>query len=150
MTPQTVTAWRKAISVGERTEGTHRLRSAWTAEKLPPEVQAAAVERASTPEANAKIAVAVTGRLVSKKQAAALARGRKKAMKPIAQKKAGQTRKERGYRPPAAGRPWEPWEEALLGQVPDADVVQQTGRSLTAVRCRRRVLGILLRGGNGR
>lgn len=45
---------------------------------------------------------------------------------------------------------WEPWEEALLGQVPDAHVVQQTGRTLVAVRCRRRVLGILLRVGNGR
>ena len=48
----------------------------------------------------------------------------------------------RGTRPPAAGRPWEPEEEALLGTMPDEEVARRTRRSLGAVQCRRVVLDV--------
>ncbi|HVS34216.1 MAG TPA: hypothetical protein VMS17_01465 [Gemmataceae bacterium] len=50
--------------------------------------------------------------------------------------------KARGTRPPAAGHPWEPEEDALLGTMPDEEVAQRTGRTPQAVKCRQVVLNI--------
>ena len=50
--------------------------------------------------------------------------------------------KLRRTRPPAAGRPWEPWEDALLSRLQIRDVVAQTGRTEAAVKVRRSVLGL--------
>jgi len=47
-----------------------------------------------------------------------------------------------GTWPPAAGKAWEPWEEALLGQVSDAEVARRTGRTQSAVKSWRRKLRI--------
>lgn len=47
-----------------------------------------------------------------------------------------------GSWPVAAGRPWESDEEALLGTMPNEDVVQRTGRTVSAVQCHRMVLNI--------
>jgi hypothetical protein len=41
-----------------------------------------------------------------------------------------------------SGLPWQPWETALLGTMPDAEVVARTGRTLTAVRSVRQKLRI--------
>ncbi|HVS39170.1 MAG TPA: hypothetical protein VMS17_26670 [Gemmataceae bacterium] len=50
--------------------------------------------------------------------------------------------KARGTWPPAAGRPWEPEEDAVLGTMADEEVAQRTGRTPQAVKCRRFVLDI--------
>ena len=54
MTPQTVTKWRKALDVPPINEGTRRLFVAYIPERLPPEVQEQALEKANSSEANAK------------------------------------------------------------------------------------------------
>ena len=38
---------------------------------------------------------------------------------------------------------WTPEEEALLGTMPDAEVAERTGRTVEAVRCHRKQLGIV-------
>ena len=38
---------------------------------------------------------------------------------------------------PVPRKPWEPWEDALLGVVADAEVARRTGRGEDAVRSRR-------------
>jgi hypothetical protein len=53
-----------------------------------------------------------------------------------------EVQRARGARPPAAGRPWEPEEDALLGTVPDEEVAERTGRTLNAVKGRRLVLNV--------
>jgi hypothetical protein len=45
----------------------------------------------------------------------------------------------RGAWPPAAGRPWTAEEDALLS-LPTAEAAARTGRSVGAVKCRRREL----------
>jgi hypothetical protein len=50
--------------------------------------------------------------------------------------------KARGTWPPAAGPAWTASEDALLGMMRDCDVAKKTGRSLSSVRGRRRMLGI--------
>ena len=54
------------------------------------------------------------------------------------QRKIGEAHRLLGTRPPKAGRPWTDEEAGLLGKLPDAEVAQQTCRSLVAVRCERR------------
>jgi hypothetical protein len=51
--------------------------------------------------------------------------------------------RRRGIRPPKAGRPWTAEEEALLRQLPPAEVARRTGRTLKAVFAWRRALGLL-------
>ena len=57
-------------------------------------------------------------------------------------RKMRRTHKRLGTRPPAAGPAWSEQEDELLRTLPTAEVVQRTGRTLNAVRCRRRVLGL--------
>jgi len=138
----TVWTWRKALGIGQYNEGTLRLHSDWMPERVPPDVQARAVAKANTPEANAKKAAAKLGHAVSPKVAAILARGRKKCLTPAARKKMSASHKKRGTMPPAAGKPWSAEEEALLGTMSDPEITRRTGRTLFAVRCRRLKLGI--------
>jgi hypothetical protein len=56
--------------------------------------------------------------------------------------------KRRGTYPPAAGKLWQPWEEDLLGILPDVEVALRTGRKLSAVVCRRGPCLPLARGHN--
>jgi hypothetical protein len=50
--------------------------------------------------------------------------------------------RRRGAWPPAAGKPWEAWEEALLGKISDAEVARRTGRPESAVYSWRRKLRV--------
>ncbi len=59
-----------------------------------------------------------------------------------ARRRMSEAQRARGTRPPAAGRPWEPEEDALLGTMPDEEVARRTGRTPGAVRCRRVVLNV--------
>jgi hypothetical protein len=59
-----------------------------------------------------------------------------------ARRKTSEAQRRRSAWPPAAGKPWEPWEDALLGTMPDAEVAAKTDRTPRAVYDRRRQLGI--------
>jgi hypothetical protein len=59
-----------------------------------------------------------------------------------ARRKRSESHKRRGTRPPAAGKPWEAWEESLLSKMPDAEVAERTGRNESAVKCWRRKLHV--------
>ena len=50
--------------------------------------------------------------------------------------------RRRGTRPPAAGESWIAEEDELLRTLPTREVVQRTGRTLTAVYNRRIELGL--------
>jgi hypothetical protein len=57
-----------------------------------------------------------------------------------ARRKMSEAHKQRGTRPPKAGRTWTAEEDALLLQLPGVEVAQQTGRSISAVYSRWRML----------
>jgi hypothetical protein len=59
-----------------------------------------------------------------------------------ARRKMSEAQRRRGAWPPAAGRPSQPWEDALLGTMPDAEVATKTDRTSRAVYDRPRQLGI--------
>ena len=50
--------------------------------------------------------------------------------------------KRRGTRPPVAGVPWKPEEEALLGTMPDKEVATRIHRTESAVSCMRFARGV--------
>jgi hypothetical protein len=53
-----------------------------------------------------------------------------------------EAQRRRGAWPPAAGKAWEPWEEALLGNVSDVEVARRTGQKQSAVKSWRNKLRI--------
>ena len=53
-----------------------------------------------------------------------------------------EARRNRGTRPPKAGRPWTEQEDTLVRTLPAKEVAKRTGRTLTAVWCRRQALGM--------
>src|SRR5262249_25101925 len=56
-------------------------------------------------------------------------------------RKMSEAHRKRGTRPPKAGRPWTEEEDALVRTLPAKEVARRTGRSLSAVWCRRQTLG---------
>jgi hypothetical protein len=140
--PQTVSKWRKAIGVPMTNEGTRRLHVEYIQERLPPEVQERARAKANSPAANAKKALAKLGKPQPPHVLEALKRantGRKLTAEHRA--KIGEANRRIGRRPPA-GRVWEPWELALLGTLPDAEVAKRTSRtelSVSRKRCKLRI-----------
>jgi hypothetical protein len=55
-------------------------------------------------------------------------------------RKLNEAHRRRGTRPPRAGPPWSPEEDALLPGLPAAEVARQTGRTVGAAYARRREL----------
>jgi hypothetical protein len=143
VTAQTVTRWKKALGVGHVNEGTHRLRSAYTAEPWAKEALAKAQGKAGDPARRAKIAAARRGRPRPPHVVEAMRKGRLGTPHSAeARAKMSAAHKRRGTRPPKAGRPWTAEEEALLRELPPAEVARRLGRTLRAVWSRRRVLGL--------
>jgi hypothetical protein len=142
ITPQTVTAWRQALGIAPGTDDTTRLRGLLAREVLgAPEVRLRAIAGANTPEANAKKAASRRGKPMHPKARAALARARRRPRSPEHRRKISETMRRLGIRPPV-GRPWDPWETALLGTVGDEEVRLGTGRTLKAIRTMRARLRI--------
>jgi hypothetical protein len=139
--PTTVWRWRKALGVPQHNEGTARLHRNWGAEILTGENLERAVRAASTPEANAKKAAAKRGRPMHPNSRAALDRARKRPFTAEHRRHLSEARRRLGHRPPV-GELWTPEEDALLGTMPEADVSRRTGRTVVAIRDRRRVLRI--------
>jgi hypothetical protein len=142
VTAQTVTRWRKALGVGHVNEGTHRLRSDLAFEPGPTAGREKGQAKNSDPARRERIAAAKRGRPRPPHVVEAMRKGRLGTPHSAeARAKMSAAHKRRGTRPPKAGRPWTAAEEALLRDLPPAEVARTTGRTLKAVYAWRRVLG---------
>jgi hypothetical protein len=141
VTPQTVTKWRKALGVSANNRGTRRRRV--EAGKRNRRALAAMHAKSRDPVRRAKVAAAKSGKPRPRSVIDALRRanlGRKLSVEQRAKMSAAH--KQRGTRPPKAGRPWKPSEDRLLYRLPPSAVASKTRRTLTAVYMRRAALGI--------
>jgi hypothetical protein len=140
MTGKTVSTWRRALGVGQLTEGTSRLKSEALRES---EALAAAVARgrpaADEAERRRKIAAALRGKTPPRHVIEGLrASNRGRTMSDETRQRMSAAKKGKP-RPPH--KDWTDGELALLGVFPDAEVAKRTGRSEAAVEARRRKLG---------
>jgi transposase-like protein len=112
VTPQTVTKWRAALEVSHATPETSERKAAPKRGVARPPHIVAILRR--------------TGRTVTAAHRA----------------KIRATNLRNGTRPPKAGRPWTPQEDALLVKLRPPAVAKRTGRTLSAVYTRRALLGV--------
>jgi len=143
VTGQTVTAWRRALGVGPTTDETSKLRSAHFREPWALEAQKKAWAKARDPQRRAKIAAARRGK-PRPAHVIEVTRERYlgKTLSAETRRKMSEAHKRRRSWPPLAGRPWTPAEDELVRTLRIAEVVEQTGRSISAVKSRRRTLGV--------
>ncbi len=124
---QTVWRWRKALGVSATTPGTSRLRSDYTKEPWAIEAQTAMNAKAGDPERREKVAAAKRGKPRPRHVVEAMRQARIGTHpSDEARRRMSEAHRVRGTRPPAAGRPWEPEEDALLGTMPDEEVAQRS------------------------
>src|SRR5258708_2109378 len=98
---------------------------------------------AGRPHRRRRTAAAKGGRAGPAHVDEAMRAGRKgKAQSPTTRAGRSAAHRQRGTRPPKAGRPWTEAEDALLRTMPPAEVVRRTGRTLSAVCSRRDKLGL--------
>jgi hypothetical protein len=143
VTPQTVTAWRKALGVPRGNEGTHRLAREWFLESVRADKLAEGQRNANSPAANAKKGAAWLGKLPPPHVMAALRKANKgRPPSKEHRRKLSDAHRRHGTRPPANMPDCTAREEALLGTMPDEHVAKRSGRTLVAVRCRRWALDI--------
>jgi hypothetical protein len=142
VTPQTVCQWRKALGVPRANEGSSRLWRDHFDNRID-KVQPLAGAKAKDPERRAKIAAAKRGKPRPAHVMEALARAnRERIVSARTRQKLSEAHRRLGTRPPKAGRPWTPKEDALLGTMPDEQVARLTRRTLNAVLTRRQMLRI--------
>jgi hypothetical protein len=135
--------WRKALGIGATTEGTSRLRRDHFAEPWAEETRQKAWAKARDPERRAKIAAAKRGKPRPPYVIEALrAVNRGRPLSAETRRKMSEAHKRRGTRPPKAGRPWTAFEDRLARKLPVAEAARRTGRTDSAVKCRRRLLGL--------
>lgn len=144
VTPQTVTKWRKAMGVGQYTEGTAILKSVSASES---EGVAKALDlayaKADDPERRTKIAAAKRG----KKRPAEFAETMRKVKtgtshSTTSRAKMSATHTKRGTRPPKAGEPWTEEEDEAVRDLTPMQAEEVTGRSIYAIYSRRHQLGV--------
>jgi hypothetical protein len=143
LTAQTITKWRKALDVPRMNEGSMR----WCRERatLPTFAEFARKGQAKNrdPARCAKIAAAKRGvprppEVIEAMRRANLARRLSAAHR----QKLSEANHRLGRRPPKAGRTWTKAEDALLRRLPTIEVARRTGRTVSAVWCRRQLLGM--------
>lgn len=134
---------RAALGVRGVNVGTTRLRRRYAKEPWFAKMQNLAWAKAQDPERREKIAAARRGKPRSPEVIAALRQanlGRK--LTDDQRRKMSEAHKRRGTRPPKAGKPWAAWEDDLCKTAKPSEVVEKTGRSLSAVFSRRAVLKV--------
>src|SRR5579871_4825707 len=142
VTPQTVWRWRKALGVPRTNEGSSRLWRDHFDERIG-EVQPLAAAKATDPRRRAKLATARRGKPQPAHVRAAIARAnRERVVSEQTRRKMSAAHRRRGTRPPKAGSPWTAEEDALIPELPAAEVALRTGRTLRAVYDRRRQFGL--------
>jgi hypothetical protein len=138
---QTVTKWRKALSVG-RTAGDTNLKEESSRENFP-KIRDRFLAKSADPIRREKIAASRRGKKRPKHVIEILRAsniGRKASDE--TRKKLSEASKRRGARPPKAGKAWSEHEEELARTLPIPEVVKLTGRTYSAVQSRRKKLGV--------
>jgi predicted transcriptional regulator len=124
--------------------GTSALRKHWAPETLNSEqCRTKAIESTQRPKRNAKIAASRRG----KPRPAHVIEAIRQAhlgwsQSDEARQKMREAAKRRGAYPPAAGRPFTPEEDALLGTATDREVAAKLDRDQKTIHARRKRLGI--------
>ncbi len=133
--------WRSALGAEANNPGMLRLRQAHAESPWFKRAQKLGWAKASDPVRIAKIVEAKRGKPRPRDVIEAMRRAN--LGRPLSvehRRKMSEAHKRRGTKAPAAGRPWTPWEDALLYQLSIGDVVAKTGRTEAAVKHRRKVL----------
>jgi hypothetical protein len=139
----TVQKWCKATGVEHENVGTIELRREHFDEPWGHRARQLAWEKARDPERRAKIAASKRGQPRPPHVIAAMSiANRGKRLFAERRRKMSEAHRKRGTRPPKAGRPWTAEEDLLCRDLRPTEVVRRTGRSLSAVNWRRRVLGL--------
>lgn len=139
---QTVWKWRKALGVGAITEGTSQLLSTHAQEPAVVAGLAKAQAKSGDPRRRAKLAAAMRGRKMERHVVEALAAQRRGTKhREESRRKMSETHRRWGTLVPGT-QVWTEREDALVRSLPAAEASRQTGRTLTEVFHRRRVLGL--------
>lgn len=139
--PQTVTKWRKALSVARGTQGTTRLFRENIAENGDT-MRALGVLKANDPERCRKIAEARRGKPRPPHVLKAMHSARRGVPHTEeTRRRMSETHRRRGTLVPGT-IPWTAEQDELLRTLPAVEVARRTGRSLTAVYARRSKLGV--------
>jgi hypothetical protein len=143
VTPQTVSKWRKLLSVPRATTGTSRLHSEYaTSEPAIIEGRRKAHAKARDPERCRKIAEAKRGKPRPPHVREAMLKaslGRRHSEE--SRRKMSEAHLRRGTLVPGT-IPWTRKEDALVRTLPAEEVAKRTGRSLSGVYARRRRLRV--------
>jgi hypothetical protein len=137
----TVSAWRRALGVGRRTEGSSRLWSEHGKENVA-DTLGAAWPKARDPERLRKISEARKGQPMPDNVREALQRGRKRLGKKEIGRRVSEAMSGQVRGPRTTKVSWTPEEDEALRTLPPAEVAAKTGRSLAAVYTRRWELGL--------
>jgi hypothetical protein len=147
----TVSKWWKVLGVERGNEGSLRLMREYALEPANYQARTKGVQAVATDsQRRAKISAAMKGKPKPRHviEAARRANLGKKASEATRRKMSEAQRRRQAV--PVPRRPWEPWEDALLGVLTDAEVARRTRRGVDAVRSRRaRILIPAPRAGGG-
>jgi hypothetical protein len=138
---QTVTAWRKALNVPVTTDGTSALRSGHFRQIWPTRMRANSLAKVRDPDRRAKIAASKRGKPRPPHVLEALLKANLgKSASAKTRRHMSETHKRRWANDP---RRWTADEDAMILKLTATEVAKRTGRTVTAVRNRRKRLGLL-------
>lgn len=139
VTQYTYQKWKRELGIVGETEGTKVLRRLYMDGSQGVKARRAGRKTLSSPERAAKIAAAMRGKRRPKwviAKVAAAMRGKRRSAE--TRLKMSKAQKRIGTRPPAVSGPaWTKAEDALLATLPDRQVAERIGRSVSACRQRR-------------
>lgn len=145
----TVWAWRKALGVGRITDGTARLYREYQPEKITETAYVKMTATTRTEEFRCRMSDLKRGRKMHPSTRKALLKAVRRPKSREHRRKIALGNWEHWQRMPRPRKPvlaehkgWTAAEERLLGKTTDRDVARLLGRTLVAVRARRRRLGI--------
>lgn len=141
VTAQTVSKWRKVMRVRPMTAGTTRLKSA-SAKESPGIAAALKLARAKNQDPNRRRKIADAKRGKSRPEHVVEAMRKCRAGKPQSDEARAKMRAAQAGRVRPPKKEWDRDQDALLGEVPDAEVARRTGRSEKAVASRRKKRGV--------
>lgn len=143
VTPQTVTRWRKALGIDRVTPGTSELFGRFFNSPRGRQAMKKAWEKARDPKRRHKIAEAKRGKKRPRHVIEALRRSHLGVpMSPELRKKLSRIHKRLGTKPDNGTEVWTEREDRLVRRFRPTIVVKRTGRTLTAVYCRRHALRV--------
>jgi hypothetical protein len=143
----TVTKWRRELDVARTNEGTRRLRQDYALEPAGQEALEKAIARAREPEVRARMGATRRGRpLHANTRRGQIAAIKGKPLSEDHRRKIKESLHLLGPDAPWMATAWKPEEDALLMELPDEEVAERTGRTIDAVKSRKRRLSKVLVG----